>query len=72
MNLNIRVKFGSKVNVLEGDPMQVTLTQPPEKGRANKQLIEVLAKYFKIQKNQVKLISGARSRNKVVEILNNR
>ncbi len=70
MKVNVRVKFGSKAQIVEGDPLRVTLTQPPEKGKANKQLIEVLAAHFKIPKNRVKLVSGLTSRFKVVEILN--
>jgi len=70
MRVRVRVKFGSGTSVEEGDPMHVVLTQPPEKGKANKQLIQVLAEHFKIPKNNVKLVSGHLSRNKVVEILN--
>ncbi|RUM87332.1 MAG: hypothetical protein DSZ24_06440 [Thermodesulfatator sp.] len=41
---------------------------PPEKGKANKQLVEVLAKHFGVKKSSVKILKGETSHNKVVEI----
>jgi len=46
----------------------VHLTKPAANGAANSQLIELLAKHFKIKKYQIKIISGIRSQNKLVNI----
>ena len=48
--------------------IRVRVNQPPEDGKANKAAIELLAKYFKVKKSAVSIISGETSRNKIVEI----
>ncbi len=53
-----------------GDALKVKLTSPPVEGRANKELIEVLAKEFGIPKKDVEIISGQSSKNKVVRLHN--
>ena len=68
MRVNVKVKFGSRTRVEEGDPVVVTLTEQPERGRANKQLLEVLSDHYGVPKNTVQLVSGAASRKKVVEL----
>lgn len=51
-----------------GDALKVKLTSPPVEGKANKELIEVLAKGFKISKKDVEILSGQSSKNKVVRL----
>ncbi len=51
-----------------GEQLKVKLTSPPVDGAANKQLIEVLSKYFGIKKRAIKIIRGQTSKTKVVEI----
>lgn len=46
----------------------VRITAVPVDGKANKALIEDLAKYFDVRKGQIRIISGETSRMKVVEI----
>jgi uncharacterized protein len=48
--------------------LKVKVNQPPEDGRANKAVIEILADYFKVKKSAVSIISGETSRNKIIEI----
>ena len=68
----IKVKVvpkSSKVSVTDVDEMlHVKLTSPPDKGKANKQLVEVLARHFGVKKSKVKILKGKTSHNKVVEI----
>ncbi len=47
---------------------KVKVNQPPEDGKANQAIIQLVADYFKVKKNAVKVINGALSRNKVIEI----
>lgn len=54
---------------VEGAVVKVKLTFPPVDGEANKQLIEVLAKHFKVPKGRVRIIRGETSRLKLVEIV---
>lgn len=47
---------------------KVYITAPPEDGKANKKLIELLAQYFKVPKSQIRIVKGEMSRNKIIEI----
>ena len=52
---------GSKKNELRditAGELKVCCTQIPEKGKANRALIEVLAKCLKLRKSQITLLSG--------------
>ena len=51
-----------------GDALKVKLTSPPVEGKANKELIEVLAKAFGVAKKDVEIISGQSSKNKIVKL----
>jgi len=51
-----------------GDALKVCVTAPPEDGRANEAIIEVLADWLAIKPRQIEIISGATNRNKVVRI----
>ena len=69
MRLEVKVKFGSKVNIeLDENKAIAVLTDPPEKGKANKQLIGLLSDHFRVPKSKISIISGLKSRNKIVEI----
>ncbi len=60
----------SRVEVVgfENGMLKVKLTAPAEAGKANKQLIEVLAKHFRVPKRAITILRGETSRQKVVEI----
>ena len=51
-----------------GDSLKVKLTSPPVEGKANQELIEVLAKEYGIPKREVKILSGHNSKNKTVRL----
>lgn len=70
MNLNIRVIPKSSRSLIkeEDGSVRAYLTQPAQDNLANKQLIELLARYFKVKKYQIRIIRGEKSRNKVVEV----
>lgn len=71
MKIQVKVKPGSKNEEVtqKGDTLIVTTKEPSKEGRANRQVIKLLAKHFKVPQNQVKLISGFKQRDKVVEIV---
>lgn len=46
------------------------VNQPPLEGKANKAVIEALAKYFKVKRKSVLLLSGEKSKIKLFEIIN--
>lgn len=69
--INIKVETRSSRAMVVGpygDGLKVKLTAPPVDGAANRQLIEILAKYFKVKKASIRIIKGQQSKNKAVEI----
>ncbi len=69
--LKVKVEPRSSKSGIEGkygDALKIKLTSPPVEGKANKELIEILAKEFGIHKNDVKIISGRRSKNKIIRL----
>ena len=53
---------------LHGDRLKVRVASPPEKGRANQELLEFLARSLNVPLKYVHLTSGATSRAKVVAV----
>ena len=71
--LTIKIKVeprSSKTGIVGpyGDALKVKLTSPPVEGKANKELIEVLARELKVKKKDIEIVSGQSSKNKVVRI----
>lgn len=65
----IRVKVipkSSRAGVIgwEDGILKVRVSAPPSRGQANRELIELLSRYFKIAKSGVKIVSGEKSRLK--------
>jgi len=48
--------------------LRIRIAAPPVEGAANRELIRLLAKMFKLPQNSIDIISGAGSKNKVVRI----
>lgn len=48
--------------------IKIRISAPPVEGAANQQLIEFIAKQFKVAKSQVSLLSGAQARQKTLQI----
>jgi uncharacterized protein (TIGR00251 family) len=53
---------------LYGDRLKLRLAAPPEKGAANRELIDFLARSLNLPKSSFKLTLGAQSRSKVVAV----
>ena len=59
--LLVRAQPGARRNEVRGvqdGALKVCVTQAPEKGKANKAIVEVLAKWLGVRKSQIELISG--------------
>ncbi len=54
--------------VPEGEALVVRVREPPEGGKANRRVVELLAKYFGVPKSQVEIVRGHRSREKLVKV----
>lgn len=71
MKVFIKVKPRAKieeVKKIDEEHFKIFLKEAPEKGKANKRLIKILAEYFKVPKSSVQIVKGKLSRNKIVEI----
>jgi uncharacterized protein (TIGR00251 family) len=65
--LSVRAQPGARRSAIRGEQhgmLKVSVTQAPEKGKANKALIALLSKELSLRKSQIGLISGATSPEK--------
>lgn len=71
MRVEVLVKPNArKEELIEVDSktFQIKVSVPPEGGKANKRVIEMLAKHLGIAKSKLTIVKGQKSRQKVVEI----
>jgi len=71
MRIQVKVKPNSGTEEVsqEGDSFTVKVKEPPKEGKANQAVIKLLAQHFGVPKSRVRILSGFRSRNKVVEVV---
>lgn len=72
MLLEVKVITKAKkiqIEQLGPDLYKIRLTQAPEKNKANKQLVEVLADHFNISKRKVIIKKGIKDSYKTIVIL---
>ncbi len=53
---------------MHGEALKIRLSAPPVEGAANDALVTFLSERFAVPRRTVTIVSGARSRAKVVEI----
>jgi uncharacterized protein len=58
----------SEIVGVQGDALRVRLSAPPVAGAANAALIELLAAALAVPRAQIRVVAGASSRNKIVEV----
>jgi len=74
MKRSIKVKPNSKKQAIieeEDGSLTVHLKSPPVDGKANKELVDLLAKKFGVPKSNITIQVGLSGRNKVVNIEGN-
>jgi len=59
----------NKVVEITGSEFEVYTNQPPEKNKANRALVELLATHFDVPKSSISILAGHASRSKIVEIV---
>ncbi len=65
--LPVRAQPGARRNEIRGEQegaLKVCVTQSPEKGKANKAIVEMLSKALSLRKSQIELIAGETSHHK--------
>lgn len=69
--IKIRLSPRSSINEIigiENNFIKIKVTSPPIDGKANKALIQLLAKRFKIPKRDIEIKAGVNSRYKTVSV----
>jgi len=54
---------------VQGDALKIKINAPPAKGKANKALIDFLAKELAVKKSQIEILSGHTSRIKTIKVI---
>jgi uncharacterized protein len=71
MRIYVKVKpnaVSNEVKKISEGEYAVQLTAVPERGKANKLLIKLLAKYFGVSQSEVVIVGGKTARVKIVDI----
>ncbi|MBF2079607.1 MAG: DUF167 domain-containing protein [Synechococcales cyanobacterium T60_A2020_003] len=69
--IRVTVKPNSKIQDIqtgEDGVLRVRLKSPPVDGKANAELIVLLAKHFDVPKSQITIKAGAHSSSKLIQI----
>ena len=69
--LRVRVHPSARRNEVTGftdGVLQVRVSAPPIKGKANRELIAFLSEILRVSKSSLRIIKGQTSRNKVIAI----
>ena len=53
-----------------GDAVKIRLSSPPLEGKANAELLRFLSKSLGVSKNEIKIVAGETSRNKLLSLEN--
>jgi len=72
IELDIITKPKSSKNSIDGvhdSALKISVTAPPDKGKANQAIIKLLSKALKIPQSSISIVSGETSRRKRVKIL---
>jgi len=70
MKIQVKVKPNSRTEEVsqEGASFIIKVKEPPKEGKANQAVIKLLARHFGVSQSQVRILSGFRSKNKVIEV----
>jgi len=68
----VRVQPGASKNEIVGvqqDALRIRISAPPVEGKANRALVQFLAKQLGVKPSQVEILSGHTSRIKTIQIV---
>ena len=79
MKVLVKAKPGAKKAYIKEEPQGlfknaaerkfvVAVTERAIEGRANEAIVAALAEHFKVPRSKIKIVSGARSKEKTIEI----
>jgi uncharacterized protein (TIGR00251 family) len=58
-------------SLMDDESFKIDIAAPPEKGKANEELIKFLAKEFNLNKSEVVILSGKADKLKLLKLKNN-
>ncbi len=71
MQKRVKIKPNSKLQNIKEEAdgsLTVSLKSPPVEGKANEELIKLLAEKFDLPKSRIRIKSGLSSRHKLVDV----
>lgn len=70
MNIEVKVKVRQKNESVKpgGEQLIVCVRAVPTDGKANKRVIELVAKHLRVPKSRLSIVSGLKSRIKTINI----
>jgi uncharacterized protein len=71
VRLRVRVKPGARQDSVSREPdgsLLVSVHERAHEGRANEAVVAAVAKHFHVPKTSVTIVSGHKSRNKVLDL----
>ena len=68
MKYSVCVKLHKDFIEVNGGEITVGVMAQPEKGKANEEVIKKIAKHFSVPRSSVRIVSGATSKKKIVEM----
>jgi uncharacterized protein (TIGR00251 family) len=71
MRISLKITTRAKkesIEKLSENSYKIKVSVPPEKGKANKRVIEILAEELGVRKQDILIVSGLTNSNKIAEI----
>ena len=71
MIISVKVKLKvrqEKIEKISKNVFKISINQVTEKQKANKAIIKILADYFNLPISRIKIVSGIKSKEKILEI----
>jgi len=70
MKISVKVKPNMKGEKIEkeGNVYTVYVKEPAKENKANRAVIELLSGYFRVSKSRISILTGMKSKQKVIEI----
>lgn len=69
IHLSIKVRTNARkqeIRKIDEREYRIQVLSPPVEGKANKEVINVVASHFRLPRSRVKIVKGKKSRNKIV------
>ncbi len=68
LRLNVKTNSRSQKIINNGDVLTIFLKSKPVQNKANKELIALIGKKLNLSSNQIQIISGSKSKDKLIKI----